>query len=328
MLSLLACQFVGVPLHTASACVRGAIADHSVQDSSIVDMCVRAVRLCDMCNLCKICVRLCAQFACKYVSQPQHVCVGGGPLLRAQCVQDVCLRAQPAGLSTQMQVCVRALCYTIGRVSWSRVNSDSEKLIALAVADSLLQRSTVVAQALRRAAMPADGWTKMTSEERRLAQEWYSQNKKPSEIAELLNRDTSTLTRLLCMKKAAKKQGRPEALTDAAVDLLERRLDELIVKADGRRTVTADWLMKATKCKASKKSVLKALHKRNIYFRKLREKPVLTPEDVKARLAFAKKYRNKTKDWWLRNVHAFIDGKHFQVYLNGQETVHSGFLLD
>ena len=112
------------------------------------------------------------------------------------------------------------------------------------------------------------------------------------------------------------------------MDLLERRLDELIVKADGRRTVTADWLMKATKCKASKKSVLKALHKRNIYFRKLREKPVLTPEDVKARLAFAKKYRNKTKDWWLRNVHAFIDGKHFQVYLNGQETVHSGFLLD
>ena len=86
MLSLLACQFVGVPLHTASACVRGAIADHSVQDSSIVDMCVRAVRLCDMCNLCKICVRLCAQFACKYVSQPQHVCVGGGHC----CVRNVC----------------------------------------------------------------------------------------------------------------------------------------------------------------------------------------------------------------------------------------------
>ncbi|CAE7818266.1 Ikbke [Symbiodinium sp. CCMP2456] len=135
-----------------------------------------------------------------------------------------------------------------------------------------------------------------------------TRNKKPSEIAELLNRDTSTLTRLLCMKTAAKKQGRPEVLSDAEVDMLERRLNQLIVKADGRSTVTVEAPMKATKCKASRKSVLKALHKRNI------EKRVLTPEDVKARLAFAKKYGNKTRDWWLHNVHALIDGKHFEVY--------------
>ena len=78
--------------------------------------------------------------------------------------------------------------------------------------------------------MPEQAWTKMPSDMRTLAQEWYNQNTKPSEIAELLNRGTSTLTRLLCMKKAAKKQGRPEVLTDAQVNLLECHFDQLMSK--------------------------------------------------------------------------------------------------
>ncbi|CAE7731756.1 unnamed protein product, partial [Symbiodinium necroappetens] len=36
---------------------------------------------------------------------------------------------------------------------------------------------------------------------------------------------------------------------------------------------------------------------RNIYFRKLREKPVLTSADICDRYAFAKKYRGKSKRW-------------------------------
>jgi hypothetical protein len=44
-----------------------------------------------------------------------------------------------------------------------------------------------------------------------------------------------------------------------------------------------------------------------------------TDDDVADRLAFAKKYKDKSKAWWQKNVHAFIDGKVFQVYLNGKE---------
>jgi transposase len=167
--------------------------------------------------------------------------------------------------------------------------------------------------------MPEAGWQKMTDEERKWAKEWYAQGKSPSAIAELLRRDVSTITRLLCMQKVVKKQGRPCALTVPQVDLLERRLDQMIVKANGTRTITVAALKKATKVKAGTQAILAALHKRNIYFRKLREKPLLTPEDVKARFNFAKKYRGKSKGWWVKNIHAFIDGKHFQVYLNGKE---------
>ena len=53
----------------------------------------------------------------------------------------------------------------------------------------------------------------------------------------------------------------------------------------------------------------------------MREKPLLTEEDIKARFEFAKKYRHKNAGWWMKAFHAAIDGKLFKVYLNGKERV-------
>ena len=129
----------------------------------------------------------------------------------------------------------------------------------------------------------------MSADERKWAKNWYSQGNQPSEIASMLGRDTSSITRLLCVQRPVKKQGRPSALTKAQIDFLERKLDQMIVKADGRHTVTVEMLQKAAKIHASCRTILRALHARNIFFRKLREKPVLTPEDVRDRFNFAKK---------------------------------------
>ena len=159
----------------------------------------------------------------------------------------------------------------------------------------------------------------MSADERKWAKTWCSEGKEPSEIADLLGRDTSSITRLLCVQKPVKKQGRPSALTKAQIDFLECKLDQMIVTADGQHTVTVEMLQKAAKIKASCRTILRALHEHHIFFRKLREKPVLTPEDVRDRFKFAKKYRSKTGTWWANRLDAFIDGKHFQVYLNSKE---------
>ena len=46
--------------------------------------------------------------------------------------------------------------------------------------------------------MPEAGWKKLSAEEQRLASKWYWEHgKAPSEIAGLLGRDKSTLTRFL-----------------------------------------------------------------------------------------------------------------------------------
>jgi hypothetical protein len=169
-------------------------------------------------------------------------------------------------------------------------------------------------------AMPVAGFKKLTDEEMRLAKKWYKEDKcQPSEIADRLSRDKSTITRLLVKQVVRKKQGRPAALTTTEVDFLVKRLDAMVEKAKARYHVTVSMLKKTTRCRASGRIIKDALHRRNIYFRKLREKPLLTEEDIAARKAFALKYKGKSSKWWNQNMHAIIDGKHFQVYLNGKE---------
>lgn len=70
--------------------------------------------------------------------------------------------------------------------------------------------------------------------------------------------------------------------------------------------------------KLSSRTILNALHKRNIYFRRLRSKPRLTKDDIKERLEFATAYKGKSKAWWLKTLHLIIDLKRFQVFINAK----------
>ena len=72
------------------------------------------------------------------------------------------------------------------------------------------------------------------------------------------------------------------------MDLLERRLHELIVKSMGEYHMTAAMLKCSTRSTASVKIIQCGLRKRRTFFRKMREKPLPTEEDIKARFAFAK----------------------------------------
>ena len=68
-------------------------------------------------------------------------------------------------------------------------------------------------------------WEKMSETEIRLAKMWYeSDGKRPSEIATLLHRDKSTITRHVCKKMEKKKQGRPPALTQEQIDRIEAKV--------------------------------------------------------------------------------------------------------
>ena len=58
-------------------------------------------------------------------------------------------------------------------------------------------------------------------------------------------------------------------------------------------------------------------------FKKLREKPLLTAEDVKARLAFAEKYHARPKRSWLSCPHAIIDNKKFPMYVDHKGRVYA-----
>ena len=118
--------------------------------------------------------------------------------------------------------------------------------------------------------MPGAGWKKLSPEEQRLAKTWFcTDGKTPRDIAALLNRDKSTLTRLLVKQTIRKKQGRPPVLTEADIDFLERRLHHLIVKSMGKYHVTAAMVKRSTRSKASVKAIQLAFRKRRIFFRKI-----------------------------------------------------------
>ena len=124
-----------------------------------------------------------------------------------------------------------------------------------------------------------------------MAKRWYLEDgERPSESARRLGRDKSTLTRLLVQRRPLLPPGRKAILTEAAVGKLEQRLEAMIRKADGKYEVTAAALKRPARCKACSRTTLGRLHKRGVYFRPLRQKPVLTPEDVVIRMTFASKY--------------------------------------
>lgn len=146
---------------------------------------------------------------------------------------------------------------------------------------------------------------------------WFQEDGySPLEIAELLHRDKSTCTRLLCLEVERKQDGRPRAFTEKEIDAIVDKLEAMIIKANKEYRVTVEMLMKEMRIKVTKKTLLNALHERGIYFRPNRDKPDLTEEDIAARFSFGKKYSKKPDTFWTDTVLLTIDVKYFKVYTN------------
>ena len=91
-----------------------------------------------------------------------------------------------------------------------------------------------------------------------------------------------------------------------------------MAKANAEEEVRAALIHRRFRKKVSIRTIANAMHSRGYYFRKLREKPILTPDDVKERYEFAKRFRHKSAAWWLRHVHLHWDCKCFKVATTGK----------
>ena len=137
-----------------------------------------------------------------------------------------------------------------------------------------------------------------------------------TKIAEATERSKSSIYRALDESWDETKKGRPPALGKKETDVLMQTLKKMQQQVQAKREITLAMLKARAKCKASCHCIRRALRGRNVLFRKMREKPILTTEDRRARFAFAKKYYTKTKAWWIKNVHMHIDVKKFPAYVN------------
>ena len=178
----------------------------------------------------------------------------------------------------------------------------------------------------------ASAFTQMDATEKRLAKGWLQEDGvSQSEVARLLKRSKGTIHKfcaaegLLGMAAGPKKKqkGRPLAIAPQMFTKLKRALDTLLRKANGETEVTAAMVKEKALCSASTKRILEAFHAKGIWFRKLREKPILTKEDIVERAEFGKRHSRKSKSQWCEFPHAIIDNKHFPVYLNAAGREHA-----
>ncbi|CAE8720920.1 unnamed protein product [Polarella glacialis] len=160
-----------------------------------------------------------------------------------------------------------------------------------------------------------------SGEEKEFLAKWHEEGKTPTEIAELLGRDLSSVFRhvkAMSSKKKAKPVGRPPSLSSKEVDRIVSKAKDLIKVADSKYQVTASMIRPGARLTCCVRTVLDALHSRGLYLHPMREKPVRTEEDEQCRLEFATTYGAKPLSFWAKTVDAYLDNKWFPVYLNSR----------
>ena len=92
----------------------------------------------------------------------------------------------------------------------------------------------------------ADGKTpRMAPSEQALVRRLhFEQGKSRSDIARLLQRSLSSISRLLAQKKAPRRTGRPNKLTNANIDRIVETLEKMADSAEGDGEVTLRMLMR------------------------------------------------------------------------------------
>ena len=179
----------------------------------------------------------------------------------------------------------------------------------------------------------------MCAFEKRLARLWHEEDGiAAEEIGRRLRRDKSSIWRNLDVDDEGRDErpgvGRKAALTEQDKDRLVSHAERLVEQANVRWLVTADMIRETFQPTVCKKVLLDALHERDVWFCKLREKPILTDDDIAARWDWARKYRNKSPAWFRTAIQLHIDNHHFKVPAHGQarrdlaaKRVHGSFRL-
>ena len=162
-------------------------------------------------------------------------------------------------------------------------------------------------------------YARFSQVERALAFKWLGQGKTPGDIADLLDRDKGTISRQLAKPKTTvPRLGRKKVVTEAHYQRLQKALEALIVKAKAEKEVTLAMVKTRARITFSDPVCREAFQAHGVHFFKLREKPILTEGDIKARAAFAVDWAHKSKEGWNKTPQGIIDGKHFPMYMDAK----------
>ena len=179
--------------------------------------------------------------------------------------------------------------------------------------------STVLANPLALSVRMGKGFTHVDDTERRLVRNMKKEGVSWTSIQKITGRSSDTLLNILAPPKGVKKhtcKGAPKKVPPKVFAKLLKSADTLQKNAGGKKEVTATMVSKHAGVDICDKTLLAEFHKRGFRFYKLKERPLLTQDDMKARLAWAKGHKSRSSEAWKAKPHAIIDNKHFQMFRN------------
>ena len=139
-----------------------------------------------------------------------------------------------------------------------------------------------------------------------------------TEIVKITRRSSETVAKILYPTKGGPKQvkkGAPKKLPPRVLAKVVRSMRILQMQKHPKgKEVTKEIALAHARVKVSARTLQRELRARNIYFYKLKPRPLLTTDDIKARKVWTKLRKKRSRAGWVTKPHAVIDNKRFQIY--------------
>ena len=164
------------------------------------------------------------------------------------------------------------------------------------------------------------GYKQVTPREGELMRKWRKAGQSLTDVMGLTGRSKQTvINHTFEKKKKGAGSGRPIAITEKIFKKMHASLIKLQKKANAETEISIAAVKLAAGVTASDKTCLKYFHKEGIWFRPLRQKPILTEADVAERVDFTDTNCTRPKEKWIYMPHATIDNKNFPIYTNNAD---------
>ena len=145
--------------------------------------------------------------------------------------------------------------------------------------------------------------------------------------SKITQRSSETVSNILNPPKWAKqgvKKGAPPKLTPKAMPRILKAARPLQAKHHPKgQEVTASLITKHAGLQISDRTLHREFAKRNIKFFKLKERPLLTRDDIKDREAWARQRVKRSPKSWATRPHATIDDKRLPMYTHAAGRGHA-----
>ena len=147
--------------------------------------------------------------------------------------------------------------------------------------------------------------------EHRLVNEMAKEKIPWAKIQRITKRSPDTISTILRSKTVSKGSGATVKFTAKDLDKVLKVTESLVKKADAQKEVTLSEILTTAGITFCERTVRDGMKEKKYSFLKLKEKPLLTDDDIVKRKRWTDTRKRRTPFQWVKTPHAIIDNKKF-----------------